>query len=93
MTKSLLAECIDIIKDMVGHEYLYFNDGIEIKPGPHIHVFTIWGVACSPRNELFIMDNNEEWHRIDLNDLHAQLIIGSIYQRIKLLRINYAKAS
>jgi hypothetical protein len=39
------------------------------------------------------MDSDEQWHEVELTDINAALVIGSLYQRLKLMRINYAKAS
>jgi hypothetical protein len=39
------------------------------------------------------MDSDEQWHKVELEDYNAALVIGSLYQRLKLMRINYAKAS
>jgi hypothetical protein len=39
------------------------------------------------------MDSNDQWHKVELDDSNAALVIGSLYQRLKLMRISYAKAS
>jgi hypothetical protein len=93
MTKTILRECIDIIKDLVGNEYLYFDNAVEVKVTPHNNTFHAWAVCVGPKDELYIMDSDESWHMIELGDNHAALIISSLYQRLKLMRINYAKAS
>jgi hypothetical protein len=93
MTKSILNECIEIIKDLVGNDYLYFNNAVEVKTTPHSFPFNAWAVCVSPKNELYVMDSDEQWHKTELNDSSAALVIGSLYQRLKLMRISYAKAS
>lgn len=93
MTKSLYTECIDIIRDLVGTEYLYFDSPVEVKTSPHTFPFSAWAVCVSPKDELFVMDADEAWHPVELTDINAALVIGSLYQRLKLMRINYAKAS
>jgi hypothetical protein len=93
MTKTIYQECIEIVKDLVGNEYLYFDSAIEVKVSPHSFPFAAWAVSVSPKNGLFIMDNNEQWHQVELIDDHASLVIGSLYQRLRLIRIQYAKAS
>ncbi len=93
MTKTIFQECIDIIKDLVGNEYLYFDNAVEVKITPHSFPFNAWAVSVSPTNELYVMDSDEQWHKAELNDSNAALVIGSLYQRLKLMRINYAKAS
>lgn len=93
MTKSILHECIDIIKGLVGHGYLYFDHAVEVKITPHSFPFNAWAVCVSPKDELYVMDSDEQWHKAELADTNAALIIGSLYQRLKMMRLNYAKAS
>lgn len=93
MTKTIYQECVDIVKDLVGHEYLYFDNAVEVKVTPHTFPFSAWAVCASPTNELFVMDSDEQWHKVELQDFNGALVIGSLYQRLKLMRINYAKAS
>ncbi|MFL5772889.1 MAG: hypothetical protein ACJ75F_07015 [Flavisolibacter sp.] len=95
MVKTLLQECKDIIRDLVGNEYLYFDHAVEIKITPHSHPLMIWAVAVSPlpKDELYVMESNEEWHRLSVDDQNASLMAGSLYQRLNVMRINYAKAS
>jgi hypothetical protein len=87
-----MQECIDIIKDLAGHEYLYFDSAIEVKISPHSFPFHAWGVCVSPDDALYVMDSNQEWHGVDSEVGNAPLIIGSLYQRLQLMRRKYAKA-
>jgi hypothetical protein len=93
MTKTILQECIDIVKELVDHDYLYFDNAVEVKLTPHTHPFNAWAVCVSPKEEMFVMDSEEQWHKVELEDQHAAMVIGSLYQRLKWMRINYAKAS
>ncbi|MFL5739621.1 MAG: hypothetical protein ACJ75B_05350 [Flavisolibacter sp.] len=93
MTNTMFQECIDIVKDLVGNEYLYFDEAVEVKTTPHSHPFNAWAVSVSPDDQLFVMDSDEQWHQLQAEDLNAAVVIGSLYQRLKLMRINYAKAS
>ena len=93
MTKTIYQECADIVKDLVGHDYLYFDSPVEIKVSPHTHPFAAWAVSVSPKDEMYVMDSDEQWHQVEPGDFNASLVIGSLYQRLKLMRINYAKAS
>ncbi|HEY0058361.1 MAG TPA: hypothetical protein VGB56_04445 [Flavisolibacter sp.] len=90
---TIFQECIDIVKDLVGNEYLYFENAIEIKVSPHSHPFAAWAVCVSPNDELYVMDSDEQWHQVEMRDGNAALIIGSLYQRLRLMRTHYAKAS
>lgn len=93
MTKTIYQECVDIVKDLVGHDYLYFETAIEVKLTPHTPPFSAWAACVSPNDALYVMDSEEQWHSVELVDMNAALVIGSLYQRLKLMRINYAKAS
>lgn len=93
MTKIILKECVDIVKELVGHEFLYFDTAIEVKVTPHSFPFNAWAACASPQDELYVMDGNEQWHKVELKDDNVSLVIGSLYQRLKLMRVNYAKAS
>ena len=91
--KTIYQECAEIVKDLVGHDYLYFDTAVEVKTSPHSFPFSAWAVCVSPKDELFVMDSDEGWHQVELEDVNASLVIGSLYQRLKLMRIQYAKAS
>jgi hypothetical protein len=93
MTKTLLQECKDIVRDLVGHEYLYFDNAVEVKVTPHTYPFSAWAVSVSPNDELYVMDSDEQWHQLAPEDNQAALVIGSLYQRLKLMRVHYRKAS
>jgi hypothetical protein len=91
--KTIFQECVEIVKDLVGHEYLYFDTAVEVKTSPHTFPFNAWAVCVSPSNGLYVMDADQQWHQVELDDSNAALVIGSLYQRLKLMRIRYAKAS
>jgi hypothetical protein len=93
MTKTIYQECVDIVKELVGHEYLYFDTAIEVKTTPHSFPFSAWAACVSPSDDLYVMDSDEQWHQVELDDNNAALVIGSLYQRLRLMRIHYAKAS
>jgi hypothetical protein len=93
MTENIFQECVDTVKELVGHEYLYFDTAIGVKTTPHSFPFNAWAACVSPKDELFVMDSDEQWHQVELTDENAALVIGSLYQRLKLMRTRYAKAS
>jgi hypothetical protein len=93
MTKTIYQECAAIVKELVGHDYLYFPHAVEVKASPHSFPFAAWAVCVSPKEELYVMDSDEQWHVVSLDDANAALVVGSLYQRLKLMRLNYAKAS
>jgi len=93
MTQIIFDNCIEIIKGLVANEYLYFDSKVEIKTSPHTPPFAAWAACVSPADKLFVMDADEEWHELTSSDNKAALIVSSLYQRLRLMRIQYAKAS
>jgi hypothetical protein len=93
MTKTIFEECIETIKNLVGYEYLYFDTAVEVKLTPHTYPFAAWAVCVSPADDLYAMDSDEQWHQVELKDQNAALVIGSLYQRLRMMRTQYAKAS
>jgi hypothetical protein len=93
MMKPMYQACADIVKDLVSNEYLFFDAAVEIKLTPHSFPFHAWGVCVSPNDVLYIMDAEQEWHELTVEDRNAALVIGSLYQRLQMMRTKYAKAS
>lgn len=85
----MINEILNILKDLVGKDYLYLDTAIRVKTTPHTPDFNIWAI-CASGNKLFIMDNNEAWTPVEPED---SLIIPSIYQRVKLIEQQYKIAS
>ena len=93
MNIQILSECVSIIKDLMGHEPLFFDEAVEVKTSPHTYPFVMWAVCVSPKDELYLMDGEQQWHLLEPTDNNAALVVGSLYQRLRLMRIQYAKAS
>jgi hypothetical protein len=68
-------------------EQVIFDDPIKVRSAPHQPIFTVYGV-WSGSEGLFVLDGGGEWHGPLLPEQqNGQLIINSIYQRIKLTPI------
>lgn len=91
--KTIYQDCADIVRDLAGNDYLYFDAAVEIKLTPHSFPFRAWGVCVSPKDVIYLMDSDQEWHELTVNDQNAHLVIGSLYQRLQMMRTKYAKAS
>lgn len=91
--KNLYQECLDLITGQVGHDPLYFSHAVEIRHSPHTYPFLAWGVCASPAGAIYVMDSDEQWHELKTTDINAMMVIGSLYQRLMLMRSQYAKAS
>ena len=91
--KEQLQHCKDMVKDWVGNEYLYFDTALQVKHSPHHFPFTIWGLCVSPTDTLYVMDSDQQWYALDAATGADDMVIGSIYQRLKWMGSKYAKAS
>jgi hypothetical protein len=93
MKQDLLTECADITVALCGNEPLYFDDPVIVKINPHTNPLYVWAVCVSPEARLLLMNSDEEWHELSLQDTHSDLVVATLYQRLQLIRIRYAKAS
>lgn len=91
--ENILKDCVEIVHDLAGNEYLYFDTAVEVKTSPHTYPFLAWGVCASPAGDLYVMDADQQWHKIEPFTGATPLIISSLYQRLKMMRWQYAKAS
>jgi hypothetical protein len=85
-----MEELIELIKSLVGNEYLYFDTAVVIKKTPHTIPLNMWAVSVSPSGKVYVMDADEKWHEVEEKDSR---IIASLYQRLKLISEQYKKAS
>lgn len=64
-----------------------FDDAIRVKASPYIALFTCYG-ACVGPDGVYLMDYEGEWHGpLKEDQINAELIIGSLYQRLKVMSI------
>lgn len=62
-----------------------FDDPIKVKPTPHQHVFTVYGV-WSGEDGVYVRDGAGDWHGPLLPEQgNGELMINSIYQRLKMM--------
>jgi hypothetical protein len=79
-----LAFITDSLNTYPDHQVI-FNDAIRVKASPHIALFTCYG-ACNGPDGIYLMDGEGEWHGPLLPEQqNGQLIINSLYQRLKVL--------
>lgn len=82
----MLEEIIEAVKGMVGSEYLYFSEAVEVKVNPHTFPYRAWAVSVDPAGNLWVMDDSEDWAMVGETDT---LLIPSLYQRVKLMEKNF----
>ena len=65
-----------------------FKDAINVKASPHIALFTCYGAWVGPYG-VYLMNGEGEWHGPLLAEQgNGELMINSIYQRMKILELN-----
>jgi hypothetical protein len=75
-------DVIKIIKELVGHEYLYFDTSLLVKVSPHTWPVQMWAVCVSPKDEIFLMDGLEQWHELEETDTNYSVVLSTLYQRV-----------
>lgn len=88
-----LQQCVELVKEWVGNDYLYFDTALQVKRTPHQVPFTAWGLCVSPTDTLYVMDSEQQWYPVDDTTGADDLVIASIYQRLAWMGSKYAKAS
>jgi hypothetical protein len=69
-----------------------FDEPITVKSSPHHLVFTVFGI-WQGENGLFVMDGEGQWHgALSQEQVFGDLMIASIYQRVKALQLNSTKS-
>ncbi|MES2004300.1 MAG: hypothetical protein V4450_07250 [Bacteroidota bacterium] len=79
--QRLLDECKRLIA--VTDTAIYFPDPISVKITPHTELFRCYGVVITKDDELKLMDPNEEWHGVEVEQKNAGYILQSLFQRLK----------
>lgn len=70
---------------MVAGRELYFEDALKVKKTPHTPGVNIWAISVSPKDEIFLMDSDQNWHQLEESDLDYNLIIASLWARLKVI--------
>lgn len=87
----MLNYIIDTVKNIAGHEYLYFDLPVMPKWESPVSIF-IWGICVSPFNQVYVMDSEQDWHEVKEIQSDEELIIR-LYERLKIYKSRYNKAS
>lgn len=83
-----IAETIQSIADLTQENFngkKLFDDPVRVKNSPHSWPINIHGVEVGPGSGIWLMDNDQKWHKLEETNITAPLIANSILQRIKLL--------
>ena len=88
---TLLTDCRILVRELAGDAPLYFETAVQVKLTPHSPPFAAWAVALAEDGTLQVMDAEEQWHPFGMDDRNAHLLLGSLYQRLRMLRVHYRK--
>jgi hypothetical protein len=82
----MLSEIIEMVKRVgekdKGGFFICFDTEVLVKTTPHTEAFHAWAVCVSPGDELWVMDSEEDWYKVQERDT---LLIPSLYQRISTI--------
>lgn len=73
----------NLINQLAGNEYLMFDTALSIKATPHAPHFDCWGCTVSPAGELYVMDRQQSWYKVEPGKGNADLVVSSLFQRLK----------
>jgi hypothetical protein len=85
-------DLIRLIKELVGHEFLYLDTSVLIKTTPHTWPIQIWAVCVSPADEIYLMNGLEQWDKLEEGDSNYTKALSSIYQRVQAYHKNFKTA-
>jgi hypothetical protein len=92
-TKQNTAMALSIVKDIIvqlaKHELFYFDTMITIHPDCRI-----WAVCVEENNDLYLMDHNEQWEKLEQTDnVNYDRIVELLKDRMTAIAHRYLKAS
>lgn len=87
--QQIKQDIINTVSKLVGNHYLYFQAALKAKLSPHTQPFQAWAVCVSPDNELYLMDADEQWQKLEETDLNYPVVLNTLYQRVKLIETKY----
>jgi hypothetical protein len=85
-------EITRMVKQLAGHEFLYLETALVVKKTPHSYRVNVWAVCVSPRNQIFLMDDQEQWFELEEKDVNHPLVIATLYQRVSTIYKTYQAA-
>lgn len=67
-----------------------FHSPVIVNPTPHTIIFSCYGIIVSDTQRVFLMDFPGKWHELEVKDENSEMVIQSIYQRLKLMSLEGA---
>lgn len=71
-----------MVFELVGNQYLYFDEAVEVKTNPLKESFNAWGVCVAPNSHLFVMDSEERWHFVNPLLKGDEVVMEHLQERV-----------
>ena len=84
----MYKDLVQLVLDLVNHDYLYFPTALEGGLDQLIP-YSIWATCVSPAHEVYVMDANEEWHKVE----EESIIVPELYTKVRLMHSLYKQNS
>lgn len=85
-------QIIEIVKGLVGTEFLYFDTSLVMKSSPHTYPVHIWAVCVSPNDEIYLMDGFEQWEKLEETDRNYDQVLSTLFQRVSRIEKQFKTA-
>lgn len=89
---DLKTEIIEKVKRLAGNNFLYLDTALVVKETPHTIPVNVWAVCVGPDDEIYLMDADEQWERLEETDDNYQLVLSTVCQRVKFIYKQYQRA-
>lgn len=86
--QRLLEDCKDLIPE--ANQACYLGNPIIVKTTPHTEIYRCYGYMITEDGRLLLMDPSEQWDEILPDQANAGYVLQSLYQRLKILKVNVA---
>ena len=69
--------------------FVTWEDSLTVKTSPHSEIARLYGAACNlyTEREIWLLDNNGDWFRLETKDRNYEVIASSVVQRLRLLKL------
>ncbi len=69
------------LRKLLGNDFLYLDDPIQVNN------YYVWGLSASPSKEIFVMDYQQEWAKVEPNETG---VIAALFPRVEALKNQFA---
>jgi hypothetical protein len=84
-----IQTCTEIIRELVGDNYLYFETPLVIERPSHSIPDNIWAVCVSLKGVIHLMDAFEAWFPLEESDQNFDLMVVKLEQKLGAIISNY----